>query len=84
MVNRLGDKYEEFAVRISDIIAQAEDLRHMMHCVNAANEVDDEELPWYKLEDSVTSLGSALAATVAYMDCYKKESRKGVDDGERV
>lgn len=84
MSNRLGDKYEEFAIIISRIIAQVEDLRSMMHYVNSANEVDDEELPWYKLEDSLTSLGSALAATVAYMDCYKKESKKGVDDGERV
>lgn len=80
MSSRLGDKYEEFAVKISEIICQVEDLRSMMHLVNAAHEVDDEELPWYKLEDSVTSLGSALAATVAYMHSYKEEAKKGESD----
>lgn len=76
MASRLGDKYEEFAVKISEIIGQVEDLRSMMHLVNAANEVDDEELPWYKLEDSLTSLGSALAATVAYMHSYKEDAKE--------
>lgn len=76
MASRLGDKYEEFAVKISEIIGQIEDLRATMHFVNATYEVDDEELPWYKLEESITSLGSALAATVAYMHDYKEDAKE--------
>lgn len=80
MASRLGDKYEEFAVKISEIISQVEDLIDMMQFVNAANEVDDEELPRYKLEGSITALGSALAATVAYMHDYKEDAKKGKSD----
>lgn len=83
MACRLGEKYEEFSVALAEIIGKVEDIRERMKYVNGANEVDDEELPWYKLEPAITALGSALAATVVYMNDYKEEA-KGEQGNEKA
>lgn len=76
MKKGISKRYMDFATQLSEIHGEVDSIRTMMHYVNNAHEVDDEELPYYKLEEVLTALGGAIAATVVYADSYEKEEVK--------
>lgn len=76
MKKGISKRYMDFATQLSEIHGEIESIRTMMHYVNNAHDVEDEELPYYKLEEVLTALGSAIAATIVYADSYEKEDEE--------